>query len=283
MEHFPGGKTGNIRELRPGPKSNDSRNIPSGRASGLYTGVISITLWTQLSRPPSGRKFLLIIIVLLYILATIGFGFDWAFLRPAELSGPWWIAYQLVDGITGGFSTFLVDITIVWRCWVIWDRQWRIVIFPTVCAVAGSVAKVIQLYSILLDTTEDITDTGGVVSQIDFTVMYISLTLATTLMCTALIVYRILRVSGVHVYFDILEVLVESSAIYSLSLVVYLALVIRDSDDCFYADIIVAYIKGIAPTLLVARVASKPHRGDTYEESYNHDVHQAYPDPETAT
>lgn len=149
----------------------------------------------------------------------------------------------------------------VWRCWVIWDRQWRIVTLPAVCAFAGTgktpklllsclinfygpAAKIIQLRSDLLDTTEDVGDTSGFSSQIAFfSAMYIALTLATTLLCTALIVYRILRVSGVRSYFGILEVLLESSAIYSLSLIVYLAFVFRDSDDCFYADTIMMYIK----------------------------------------
>ncbi|KAK0244847.1 hypothetical protein EDD85DRAFT_809833 [Armillaria nabsnona] len=172
----------------------------------------------------------------------------------------------------------------VWRCWVIWDRQWKIVTLPAVCAFAGTVAKIIQLRSDLLDTTEDVGDTSGFSSQIAFfSAMYISLTLATTLLCTALIVYRILRVSGVRSYFGILEVLLESSAIYSLSLIVYLAFVFRDSDDCFYADTIMTYIKAMAPTLLVARVASKSHRGDALGEGNNCDHHEACPDPEAAT
>ncbi|PBK62539.1 hypothetical protein ARMSODRAFT_1024740 [Armillaria solidipes] len=276
-----------------------NRMILEAFLHGLYTGVISIALWTMFSRWAFGRQFLLIIIVVLYLLATIGFSFDWAFLRrafighgdnfytvfqAAELSSPWWIAYQLVDGITGGIGTFLVDITMVWRCWVIWDRQWRIVTLPAVCAFAGTVAKIIQLRSDLLDMTEDVGDTSGFSSQVAFfSVMYISLTLATTLLCTALIVYRILRVSGVRSYFGILEVLLESSAIYSLSLIVYLAFVFRDSDDCFYADTIMMYIKGMAPTLLVTRVASKFHRGDALGEGNDRDHHEAYPDPEAAT
>ncbi len=84
--------------------------------------------WYAVSRSAFGRQFLLVIIIMLYLLATIGFSFDWVFLRrafighgdnfytvfqAAELSSPWWIAYQLVDGITGGIGTFLVDITMV--------------------------------------------------------------------------------------------------------------------------------------------------------------------------
>ncbi|KAK0460275.1 uncharacterized protein EV420DRAFT_257526 [Desarmillaria tabescens] len=277
-----------------------NRMILEAYLQGLYTGIFSVALWTMFSRSTFGRKFLVVIIVMLYLLATIGFSFDWAFVhrafvghgnnlytvfKAAELPSPWWIAFQLIDGITGGIGTFLVDITIVWRCWVIWDRQWRIVLFPTFCAVAGTVAKMIQLVSILRYETQSIEDTEGSTPdpQFDFSVIYLSLTLVTTLSCTALIVYRILRVTGVHSYCGILEALIESSAIYSMSLIIYLVLVICGLDGCFYADIFMMYIKSIAPTLLVARVASKSRRGDTSKEDCDRDVHQTYPDPETAT
>ncbi len=65
---------------------------------------------------------------MLYGLSTILLGVDWAFLNRAFIGhgdncytvfktyldfGPWWKAFYLVSGITGGISTFLVDITIV--------------------------------------------------------------------------------------------------------------------------------------------------------------------------
>ncbi|KAK0472621.1 hypothetical protein IW261DRAFT_1611512 [Armillaria novae-zelandiae] len=234
---------------------------------------------------------------MLYLLATIGFLFDWAFLhrafigygnnlytvfQAAQLYSPWWIAYELVDGITGGIGTFLVDITLVWRCWVIWDRQWTIVTLPAASAFAGTATKIIQLRSVLLDTTD--TDTPGFSSQVAlFSVMYISMTLATTLLCTTLIVYRILRVSGVQSYFGILEVLIQSSALYSLSLIINVAFVIRNSDDCFYADIVMMYVKGIAPTLLVAPVPFTSRRDNTQVNGCGRDLHGGYPDPEMAT
>lgn len=305
-----------------------NRMILEAFLHGLYTGIVTITLWTMLSRLTFGRfgrrwnrrttermpehardrrdagrtqrsqRFLFIIIVMLYLLATIGFSFDWAFLRrefieygdnfftafqAAQLYSPWWIAYELVDSITGGIGTFLVDITLIWRCWVIWDRQWRIVTLPAVCALAGTAAKIVQLYSVLLGTTDDVDETSAFDSQIAFfSGMYIAMTLATTLLCTALIVYRILRVSGVHSYRGVLVVLIESSALYSLSLIVNLAFVIRDSDGCFYADTIMMYIKSIAPTLLVARVPFKFRRGDTHVKGCDSDL-EAYPDPGMVT
>ncbi|KAK0492339.1 hypothetical protein EDD18DRAFT_1109086 [Armillaria luteobubalina] len=231
------------------------------------------TLWTASSTPKkAGNSFLLTVVIVLFVLTTIAFGVDWAYQRRAFIQNgtnfftvffalqaisPWWRVSQLVIGISGGLSTFIVDITIIWRCWVFWGRRWLIVVIPSLCAIAGTVAKSLQIRSTFINTTSDIGNTGGFAAQIDWALIYLSLTLATTLLCTLLIVYRIVRLaSGVSSYGKIVEIVIESSAMYSLTLIVYLALVARNLDSAYYADIIMAYIKVIAPTLLVGRVAA---------------------------
>ncbi len=68
------------------------------------------------------------VIITLYILTTVAFGVDWAYQQRAFIQNgdnfftvffalqaisPWWRTSQLVIGIGGGLSTFIVDITIV--------------------------------------------------------------------------------------------------------------------------------------------------------------------------
>ncbi len=84
-----------------------------------------------------------------------------------------------------------------------------------------------------------------------FSTLYISFVLATTLWCTLLIIYRILTVTGVRpgadgrlrVYHRFIAVLVESSALYSMSLIVFLAFIIRDGYGLFYLDSIAGIAK----------------------------------------
>ncbi|KAK0492342.1 hypothetical protein EDD18DRAFT_1465513 [Armillaria luteobubalina] len=240
---------------------------------GLYTLIVAITLWTTFSTPKkSGNSFLLTVVIVLYVLTTVAFGVDWAYQRRAFIQNgenfftvffalqavtPWWRASQLVIGISGGLSTFIVDITMIWRCWVFWGRRWLVVLIPSLCAIGGTIAKSMQIYSVFINTTSDIGNTGGFAAQIDWALIYLSLTLATTLLCTLLIVYRIVRLaSGVSSYGKIVEIVIESSAMYSLTLIVYLALVARNLESSYYADMIMAYIKVIAPTLLIGRVAA---------------------------
>ncbi len=81
-----------------------------------------------------------------------------------------------------------------------------------------------------------------------FQILYPVFVLATTLWCTFLIIYRILTIAGVkrgaggqlRLYHRCIEVLVESSALYSISLIVYLALYISNSLREYYFDIIAA-------------------------------------------
>ncbi|KAK0244795.1 hypothetical protein EDD85DRAFT_946094 [Armillaria nabsnona] len=236
----------------------------------LQSLLQAITLWTIFSTPKkSGNSFLLTVVITLYILTTVDFGVSWAYGLRAFIQngdnfftvfialqavGPWLKAYQLVSSISGGISTFIVDITVIWRCWVLWGRRWLIVLIPGLCAIAGIIAKSMQIRGTFIDTGNN----GGSAAFIDWTLIYLSLTLATTLLCTLLIVYCIVRLaSGVSSYGKIVEIVVESSAMYSLTLIVYLALVTRNLDSSmYYTDTITAYIKVIAPTLLIGRVAA---------------------------
>ncbi len=106
------------------------------------------------------------------------------------------------------------------------------------------VMKILQTLSNIHNFTEDNRKTGHFAAEIDWTLIYIFMTLATTLLCTLLIIYRIIwhapRMSGSR---KIIEMLIESCAMYPLSLIIYLALVSRNLDSAYYADIISVYIK----------------------------------------
>ncbi|KAK0467721.1 uncharacterized protein EV420DRAFT_1757997 [Desarmillaria tabescens] len=225
----------------------------------------------------AGRKFMAATIFLLYIFTTVSFSFDWAFKRYAYVSngetfysaflaleaiGPWWRTYRLVTSISGGINTVLADIAMIWRCWVIWTHNWLIVAPAIICTVAGTLSKVFQIYDSMTNVSSDISRTSGYTTKIDWTILYLSFTLATTVLTTLLIIFRIVKVgnsapgTGLSSYRRVIEMLIESAALYSLSVIGYMGLVASNDHSAYYADAIMAYIKGIAPTLLVARVAS---------------------------
>ncbi len=129
-----------------------------------------------------------------------------------------------------------------------------------VCAVAGigefllqlqkchllsvSVMKIIQILSTVRNSANDISKHGQFAADIDWPLIYIFLTLATNLVCTLLIIHRILRhAPGMSATYKIVEMLIESAAMYSLSLIIYFALVFRNLDSAYYADVIATYVK----------------------------------------
>ncbi|KAK0466017.1 uncharacterized protein EV420DRAFT_806843 [Desarmillaria tabescens] len=243
---------------------------------GIYTGVLAVTLWTiytNKSRPTG--NVMTIAIILLYTMTSIGFAFGWSFAHSAFITVTngqnFWTVYLKLSigtndksvlsiGITGILCTILADSVTIWRCWVIWSRHKFIILFPTLCLVSGIVFKSIDMYMVFTD---------GNTLHLLYRVLYASFSLVTTAWCTLGIVYRILSVSGnLGAYRRTIEILVESSTFYSVALILYVALFAHNDWGACYLDSVATVARGIAPTLIVGRVAAGHARpDDTWEGS----------------
>ncbi len=133
--------------------------------------------------------------------------------------------------------------------------------------------KGMQMFSDIRNLTDNTSKDVPFAAQIDWSLIYIVLVLSTTLLCTFLIIYRIVRYTPeISASRKIVEIFIESSAMYSLSLIIYVALVSKNLQVGYYADTIAAYVrvslnrfafiqksdifKAIAPTLLVGRFSA---------------------------
>ncbi|KAF9011512.1 hypothetical protein BDZ89DRAFT_1077690 [Hymenopellis radicata] len=109
-------------------------------------------------------------------------------------------------------------------------------------------------------------------SRTNWTLVYYSMTVATNSLCTVLVLFRIVRISGLgaslKTYRGIIEILVESAAMHAI---IYIALLIAYAYEYYTASITImtAYpypmmisysITGIAPTLIIARVMAGQSR-----------------------
>ncbi|KAK0238230.1 hypothetical protein EDD85DRAFT_952409 [Armillaria nabsnona] len=239
---------------------------------GIYTGILAVTLWNIFvtgNKCWPIRRALVVVIILLHALITINFAANWLYICSAFIDNG---KTSLEAGIAASMSTILTDLYIIWCCWTVWGRCWPAVLLPILSLISATgkvsdliysfhisnfyvVAKGIEIYH---DYSNAPTDNGL------FPILYISFILATTLWCTLLIIYRILTVavlrrgteSRLRVYHRFIEVLVESSALYSISLILYLGLTIHEDFGLFYLDTIASIAKGLAPTLLVGRAAA---------------------------
>ncbi|KAK0231759.1 hypothetical protein EDD85DRAFT_956569 [Armillaria nabsnona] len=231
---------------------------------GIYTCILATTLWNifsnKTSKSGTSRVLMVFAILLLYILISSTTPVDYR----SDISA----------GVTGIIGTIITDGAMasipIWRCFIVQGERWLIVLVPILCLIAETVVKSLQVYHNLHDVIEndEFSEFG---SRIDWTTLYLSLVLTTTLMNTMLIVYRISSVGGIkgglRSYRGVVEVVVESAALYSAALIIYIAFISRNMLGSSYIDIITASIKGIAPTLLVGHVAAGHARpNDTWKE-----------------
>ncbi|SJL15109.1 uncharacterized protein ARMOST_18592 [Armillaria ostoyae] len=241
---------------------------------GIYTCVFIATVWTICShrsknQNTTGRKIMLAIIIALYFLGTVSVAVNWAFTRYSFITHGqnFWAIFStfnnvssvkqrtptlflvenVITGVTSGLQNILADIAMIWRCWTVWGSRWSVVVVPILCMISGIIAKVFQEY-IEISALLNVHDPENFKpSSVDWTMVYLSLSLAVTLLCTILIVFRIVTVgranrdAALGGYRSIIEIIVESAALLSIILIIYM---------------------GIAPTLLVGRVASGHSRPD---------------------
>ncbi|KAK0480820.1 hypothetical protein IW261DRAFT_1474746 [Armillaria novae-zelandiae] len=163
----------------------------------------------------------------------------------------------------------------IWCCWMIWGQNWLVVLFSVFSLVAAIVSRTVEEYYGYINAPKHVVMLPMV--------FFLSFILATTLSCTLLIIYRILVVTGVKhgtvecqlgIYRHFIEVLVESSALYLVSLILDLAFIICDDLRLYYFDIIVCVVKGVAPTLLIGQAAAgHTHPRDDNGESTVSSIH----------
>ncbi|KAK0214308.1 hypothetical protein IW262DRAFT_1466001 [Armillaria fumosa] len=253
---------------------------------GMYTALIAVVLWRIVSSStPHQRQIQVLagISVFMYFMATLHLTLKWFYARRAFITngeteetrflslsdalvagGPLWI--PVISSIDTSISVLLADCVIIWRCWIIWSRNWRIIVVPSLCTLCGTIFDVfflLQQLTPLSDSqgnTVPLTPWGG--NSIDWGMAYYSMTLSTTIICTMLIMFRLsrARAAGTSLHFmpnpyqKVMEIVVESAAIYVLALAVYIPFLGTDSPYSTYPQAILSSVTGIAPTLILLRV-----------------------------
>ncbi|KAG6902509.1 hypothetical protein C0995_015701 [Termitomyces sp. Mi166 len=212
-------------------------------------------------------------------MSTIHHATYWAYVRRAFISHGK-TAQSIADALneypvwfTGTTSVsdanaVLADCVIIWRTWIVWGRSWKVATVPTICTLLTTAFSIIAIYETVTGTT------FGVVG-VDYATALYSTSLVTTLYCTAAIVYRVVLVgrhSGVgyrlRSYRGVIEILVESSVLYFIATLFALVAYVCSGPASEFASAFWTSITGIAPTLVIARVAGGESRpNNTWNET----------------
>ncbi|KAK0454067.1 uncharacterized protein EV420DRAFT_617996 [Desarmillaria tabescens] len=247
--------------------------ILAAQLFGLYTGIIFVASWNIFVKrvQPVGRA-LAVAIVVLYILTAIIFAINCIDTRHtfannginfwAENTADINPGLVLAGGIMGAISTVLADLVLIWRCWIVWGYRLVVVALPALLLAAAVGLKIFDSYKFYLGQ-----------DYVPSMVLFSSFVLATTLWCTILIIFRISTIAnragnGLHAYRHIIGVFVESSALYSASAILYVVFRAMESPNFLYMDSLMGVMRGIAPTLLLGRVAAgHAHLDDSWQGS----------------
>ncbi|KAK0465982.1 uncharacterized protein EV420DRAFT_804879 [Desarmillaria tabescens] len=261
---------------------------------GMYTGIFFVTLWNVFTNKPQPiGQTMVILVILVYIATTMNFAFSWShshsvFVNKGQNLWTKYLAYStwgttsLGTAITSTIANVLAEPIMIWRCWIVWGQQWSIILLPILLVVSAT-GKIIQIFygvnfsRVQVDIALKVFGLYKTSLAEDYPLgltLYASFIFASTLWCTLLIIYRIVTVAragshtgrGLQTYHHVMEVLIESYALYSISLILYTifhqVFSVRNNDTSEYFDSLAAVARGIAPTLLVGRVAAGHARPD---------------------
>ncbi|KIY63816.1 hypothetical protein CYLTODRAFT_446378 [Cylindrobasidium torrendii FP15055 ss-10] len=238
---------------------------------GVYTAIFAVAAYKIVSKKAKTSSIIFpIVLAFMYTCASIHVGIRWWWVENAFIdhgatsdtiiasfldieSAQWFI---VLSGLSASFLILSADIILIWRCWVIWFRSVRVVTIPITGFLLGCVFDGLFLWQ---DFTHD-TDTDRLnwgLHAVNWGTAFFACSLATTLVCTGLIMWRLARMQVLQTYSGVVEVLVESAAMYALALIVFMAFLVRDDPGNVYAQPLLISAAGIAPTLIVARNSLK--------------------------
>jgi len=194
------------------------------------------TMWILFHKPTGRVSYSLVVTMCtMYILALAHLAVDFqraidGFIHNADVARGSLLFYgnlsnatETVKSVLYVLQTFLGDSFVVWRCFVVWGKQWLVMILPVTMLFSTAVVGFGAIHIITKVTPETVVFTSKLYPWIT---TYFILTLVTNIICTALVAWRIWwsqkALSNAQLPSSLTPVMitvVESGAIYSTALI----------------------------------------------------------------
>ncbi|KAJ6542384.1 hypothetical protein DFH09DRAFT_1174137 [Mycena vulgaris] len=163
---------------------------------------------------------------------------------------------SLLGAIALTINTMIADFVLIWRCWTMWNRNWKIITLPLTCTLVGAGLGFRGIAAQVAFVHDPLSSPA---TYINFGNAYFGLILATTTSATFLIIFRIYKMSQKSMgYGRVIEMGLANVA-YPQALVAQLTVGCLTRTALPHPEV----AQGMAPTLLVARVAFGLSRPDT--------------------
>ncbi|KAF9019354.1 hypothetical protein BDZ89DRAFT_1073124 [Hymenopellis radicata] len=171
----------------------------------------------------------------------------------------------------------IADLVNIWRCWVLYNRNWGVVVLPSLGIVSGLISHAFR--TAVLFSHESGPSMWRI--TLKWLTVYCTVAASTNILTTSLIIYRILSVCGLksaRTYRGIMEVIIESALLYSATYAIYLALCLHDyyfvpyySMASWYAEGFLNAVTAAAPTLIIWRfTAGEARLNDSWLHTLPH-------------
>ncbi|KAF8151529.1 hypothetical protein B0H34DRAFT_728007 [Crassisporium funariophilum] len=178
-------------------------------------------------------------------------------------------------------QTFVGDAILLFRCWIVYSRKWYIVALPILLWLGTTVCGAMTIY---VEATLDDPGAGlNASSLVPFITSMLSLTLATNVLTTSLIVHRILKirnqlkhrstVASKSPLTNVVVVLIESGLIYTLSIIILFGLYMASSNAQYGVSNAVVQIIGITFNLIITSVDRGDATQPTSQNARSHISH----------
>lgn len=151
-------------------------------------------------------------------------------------------------------NSIIGDSVVVWRCWLVWSKDWRICVIPIILVLASAVCGFTQ--TVIFARATDLHSAFAHTLQI-WNGSLFTLSLATNVVVTILIAIRVaymLRVGGGTAnfrYWRILIIIIESGMIYSIALISEITLYFLGSNAFYIVYDPIAQLTAIVPTMIL--------------------------------
>ncbi|KAI0266375.1 hypothetical protein BC834DRAFT_823587 [Gloeopeniophorella convolvens] len=247
--------------------------VLEGILYGFSLFMFGVTLWVLIYRRTTKRvnRIMVVISILLFVFSTMHIGIDIHRIveglvnnREFQPGGPavWFedpsqFTFVFKNAVYS-FQTVTGDAVVIYRCYVVW-QSFYVIIFPLIMLLGVCVAATGSVYACSQATLAK----GGIfhASTYKWITAFYSSTLATNLLCTLLLVFRIWQINSrvsrkqhQSNLWPVLTIIMDAGLLYSVTLMSALICFVRQSFGQFIVLDMVCPIISIAFYMIIIRV-----------------------------
>ncbi|KAF9025734.1 hypothetical protein BDZ89DRAFT_1068097 [Hymenopellis radicata] len=246
---------------------------------GLYAMVFVYTLSQIVAQGSRQRVAFIIIVCLIWALATIHLGIWWrgaysTFVTHGESrdtmlgyrmgigEGNWTardVTLQDVCWSAVALNVMIADLINIWRCWILYRRDWRVVVLPGLCVVFALAIHSLNM-AITFGYAADVPNLSRA-NRVNWNIVYYSVTATTNIITTSMIIFRIFSAGGIEnarTYRGLIQILVESALLYSVTYITYLGVYVTEHKHWRFANLylqaLLNAVTAAAPTMIIGSV-----------------------------